>query len=715
MKVVAASVLRRSSPEGWARRGWFIPDFLPVKRVAQHAMLAAIIALAETAGAETISPRRLLEVADLQNPVVSPDGVRVAFRLEQASVERNTYDTVWYVQGMDAAVPPRRVADGGVTLRDSAGISVPAIAVWSPDGRWIYYRALMDGKIDIWRAAADGSGAEPITRDPADVREFSLSADGEALIYSVGATREEVIAAEQAEYDQGIRIDESVPIGQPLFRSGNIEGRLATQRYGAVWFDRAPLLANVPDRWKTIDLVTRERRDLLSSERPSQPPRPSDVLADASALALDPGSDRVALLLRVGDADGLLQRPDVELVMLPSIRARKPVKCLSDLCINAAITNIQWRPHSDEVVFTVTDPHEGGAQSIYRWNVETGAVHPVTQAKGLINGGRDQSSACGVSAAALACVAAEADGPPRLERIDLDRGERRLLFDPNAALAMDIAATAPARLLCWTDANGEVITGQFFAARPAGGVAPPLFITYYRCAGFLRGGTGEEWPLASLAELGISALCINAAPYRLDAVERYNLGLSAVRSAIDLLATEERIDRSKVGMGGLSFGTETALWVAIESDLLAAVSISSPVRSPNHYLFSSLKGDTFFSPFKELWQLGAPDETPERWQVLSPAYNVEKIQEPVLMQMPEQEYIIALEYAIPLIRDRRADLYVFPHEPHQKFQPRHKLAAYQRNLDWFRFWLQGYEDPDPAKRKQYAHWRDMKDPKTMTP
>jgi hypothetical protein len=86
----------------------------------------------------------------------------------------------------------------------------------------------------------------------------------------------------------------------------------------------------------------------------------------------------------------------------------------------------------------------------------------------------------------------------------------------------------------------------------------------------------------------------------------------------------------------------------------------------------------------------------------------------MLLQMPEQEYIIALEYVIPLMLDERADLYVFPHEPHQKFQPRHKLAAYERNLDWFRFWLQGYEDPDPSKTEQYGHWRRMR-PASLPP
>jgi hypothetical protein len=53
--------------------------------------------------AEVVSPRRLLEVVDIGNPVISPDGRLVAFRTEQASVERNVYDTVWFIQSMDGS------------------------------------------------------------------------------------------------------------------------------------------------------------------------------------------------------------------------------------------------------------------------------------------------------------------------------------------------------------------------------------------------------------------------------------------------------------------------------------------------------------------------------------------------------------------------------------------------------------------------------------
>jgi hypothetical protein len=44
-----------------------------------------------------------------------------------------------------------------------------------------------------------------------------------------------------------------------------------------------------------------------------------------------------------------------------------------------------------------------------------------------------------------------------------------------------------------------------------------------------------------------------------------------------------------------------------------------------------------------------------------------------------------------------------------KHQPRHRYEIYERNLDWFSFWLQDKENPDPVKRQQYERWRAMRD------
>ncbi len=36
------------------------------------------------------------------------------------------------------------------------------------------------------------------------------------------------------------------------------------------------------------------------------------------------------------------------------------------------------------------------------------------------------------------------------------------------------------------------------------------------------------------------------------------------------------------------------------------------------------------------------------------------------------------------------------------------MASYSGCVDWLRFWLQDYEDPDPAKSSQYKRWRELR-------
>src|SRR3546814_13239385 len=67
---------------------------------------------------------------------------------------------------------PVRIADGGIPLRDAGGFPVAVLPQWSADSRWIYYRALFDGEVQVWRAARGGSRSEQITHGPANVKDF---------------------------------------------------------------------------------------------------------------------------------------------------------------------------------------------------------------------------------------------------------------------------------------------------------------------------------------------------------------------------------------------------------------------------------------------------------------------------------------------------------------------------------------------------------------
>lgn len=51
---------------------------------------------------------------------------------------------------------------------------------------------------------------------------------------------------------------------------------------------------------------------------------------------------------------------------------------------------------------------------------------------------------------------------------------------------------------------------------------------------------------------------------------------------------------------------------------------------------------------------------------------------------------------------------VIPDATHIFGRPSECVLKQQGLVDWFTFWLQGYEDPDPAKAEQYKRWRELK-------
>lgn len=645
------------------------------------------------------SPRMLIETTDISGISISPDGRYYSFRTERASIERNTYDSTWYVGEMGGGNPPIPVADGGIPIR-VMGLPVPETPHWSVDGVWIYFRARFDGQVQVWRARRDGSRSEAVTRDPADVRAFELSPDGDRLIYEVGASREEIRRAEDAEYDSGIRIDGRVPVGQGLYRSGDINGVLSTERYSGSWVIRQGLLEDRPPELRSVDLTSMSAGPASGLDRAEFDANGPHALARTHGLmgfAARSGNGRIAYLK---DEEGVAR------LHVSGGTGQADIVCSAPICAKGQVRAMAWRPGHDALIITVSD--QARAQSIYEWNVATGSVRLIVRSVGLINGGRQimGGETCGIGTDQAVCVVAGANTPPRLESVDLRTGARRVLLNPNTALVLN--AGRPVETLTWRDAEGRDFTGRFFP--PVGAVGPaPLVISYYTCPGYLRGGdAGDEWPLATLAGVGIAGLCVNMVSDA-DATTNYQIAESGIRAIVDHLAGEGRIDPKRVGMAGQSFGSEAVWWMAEKTGLLKTAAVTSSPVNPTYYWFHSIQPG-FAETVEKRWRLGPPGETPEQWRLLSPVYQVENIHAAILMQMPEQEYLQTMEtFGRLSMTATPVDLYAFPNEPHNKFMPRHMLAAYTRNVDWFRFWLQGFEDADPAKAEQYRLWRAMRD------
>ncbi|MDZ3831947.1 MAG: Atxe2 family lasso peptide isopeptidase [Sphingopyxis sp.] len=627
-------------------------------------MALLLLAAASPAASQT-TPREIAETADISGLSASPDGKWVVYRIERPSTASNRIDVDWYLVGSDGTAPPRALGRLGTAMWNDVGTVTPGEAKWSADSKTIIVRALVDGRVALWRSDIDGSGFTRLVEREGDIETFAIAPDG-ALIFREGPARGEIIRAEEVERESGVLVDGKTDLAQPLFRGALINGRPATQRFSGEWFDRVPLLADRPRSVFRFDLATG------SAEPPDAP--------DLEALtppAETPAPQALEALLRAHDA------------------CSEPAGC----------NGFAWRltsmtPLADgRIAVAVRD--NGFRQKLFLWSAADATLSPLAASTGLISGGRDETVPCAASNSALYCVEAGAKVAPRLVRFAFD-GTKTIVDTPNPDPDRDGLL---AESIAW-QVSGSRASGVFIRPKIPGRL--PLFVTYYRCSGWLRGGLGDEWPLRALAANGIAALCINARPGGASARASYEIGLETVRAAIGYLAEHGDIDPARVGMGGLSFGSEVSMWTATHSDLLRAVSIASVQMEPAYYWFNARPGrEMFTANLQAHWKLGPPDQDSAAWRNMSAASNLDRLKAPVLMQLPEHEARLAIELQSKLASARMGEMHIFPFAPHIKVEPRQKLAAYQRNLDWFRYWLTGAIDPDPAKVQQYQRWSTL--------
>src|SRR5690606_27220470 len=158
------------------------------------------------------------------------------------------------------------------------------------------------------------------------------------------------------------------------------------------------------------------RLDLISLETALVDPTDGTAPAQAEVMLEQPGRPVVRKLQTADGATIEVESGD------------GPVIC-TDIACKARISSVAWRPGTDELAFTSRDEHF--RQTLHLWDVRGGTVRTVARADGLIAGSRSPGRPCAMTGEAAVCVAAGAVSPPRLERIDLVSGERRVLFDPN--------------------------------------------------------------------------------------------------------------------------------------------------------------------------------------------------------------------------------------------------------------------------------------------
>src|SRR4029078_3720354 len=89
---------------------------------------------------------------------------------------------------MDLSGQPCRVVplDGRSGGRQVGPQGPCTSAAWSPDGKWMYFGAEVDGAHHLWRQRFPAGQLERITSGPTEEEGIAMASDGRSLITSIG-------------------------------------------------------------------------------------------------------------------------------------------------------------------------------------------------------------------------------------------------------------------------------------------------------------------------------------------------------------------------------------------------------------------------------------------------------------------------------------------------------------------------------------------------
>lgn len=372
---------------------------------------------------------------------------------------------------------------------------------------------------------------------------------------------------------------------------------------------------------------------------------------------------------------------------------------------NACICAIDWQPAAQRLTIAL------GRNREKRAFVRTAAGWQRSPSS-------DREAPTAGSAAALS-IQEGLDLPPVLMAQDRRGGRQVLLWDPNPQLAaIDRGA---ARVFRWHDrANREWEGGLVL---PPGYQAGRLYPLVLQTHGFdeqeflVDGASATAESARALAAREIVVLQIAEPAWLHPSPSEAQTCRDGYEAAVRALASQRLIDTDRVGIIGWS----RTGWYVLESLITAPRLFAvATLAESTHGDLSQYRWLTDYSLGPVLAESiaegigGLPTGAGlSKWFQRSPEFNTALIQVPVLF---EQNSPSALIYGWSLYAALRSEgkpvelLYIRSGD-HSLIKPAQRLASQEMNVDWYDFWLNAHQDPDPAKAGQYARWRELRERK----
>lgn len=187
------------------------------------------------------------------------------------------------------------------------------------------------------------------------------------------------------------------------------------------------------------------------------------------------------------------------------------------------------------------------------------------------------------------------------------------------------------------------------------------------------------------------------------------LAMLAYEGAIDYLAGRGIIDRNRVGISGFSRTVSDVAYALTHSNYPFGAAVMTDGVGGGYFEDLAFFPDDP-SDSNDMNGGVAPFGTGiESWLKESPSFNLDKVKTPVRLVALGPESVLEMwEWFSGLsLQKKPVDFIEIPDGAHLLQKPWERRTAMEGIVDWFRFWLEAEEDPDPAKTDQYGRWREL--------
>ena len=228
-----------------------------------------------------------------------------------------------------------------------------------------------------------------------------------------------------------------------------------------------------------------------------------------------------------------------------------------------------------------------------------------------------------------------------------------------------------------------------------------------------------SYPIQALASQGIAVLMVYFPPeffaHYADPEERAII-LTGTDGAVRYLIDHEIADSLRIAVTGFSHSGYVVEYAIQQSKFRYAAAVAIDNWDASYFGYVLSANPLFWKAHEQFYGEMLYCSEREQWFKHAPGFNPGKVRTPLLLETHNSHHsgeagtrVFSWEVFSGLKRfGKPVELVRYTYGEHTMIKPLEQFSSATRQVDWLRFWLQGYEDPSPEKAAQYFRWRRLR-------